>query len=1267
MGNASPGEREGSIWVVLASLGLLFVLALPALTGGSYALDDLGAFHAPLRSFYADCLARGYGFDWIPSLFGGCYVTGEGQLGSYHPFHLLIYRFLPASTAFHLEILTSYPFLFVGMYLLLRRLVTRRDAASFGAMTFTFSSFTLLHIIHPNAIAVLSHIPWILLCIYHLGKTSIRSTSMEAGIALLTASQILLGYPQYVWFSVLAETTWAIYVLRNDGQAWLRLGIMKGLGLLIGAIQILPTWEALRDSARNQPGLEFLMEGSWHPINLFQLVNPYLFPQGGLGFFHHEVGMYLGVIPMVLGMWSIFSRLRDDAARGLIRFLTIGLLLALLLAFGKFGPFAYLQALLPIAGSFRVPARTLVLVHLLWAGLAALGWETLMRKPAVDAHHRPDRICLGLGLLGITLSLLLPSLIAPFLPPDAGTTLSRRLAGPLLFLVGGLLFRARFRGAGWAVPALILFTALDIGWYGMARTLPSALSGESVPLLADAPMHTPGERVVATPRTFGRGNLFGLGNRFLSSGFSQIDGYAALIPPNRLFGEAASVPALRAAGVAWIPAIASPTQPELLLRVSENWYKVPDPAPRIRLVTNAVPSLRPDRDILKIDPLTTVLTERRIDLEPGPPGTATLLAESPGILAIRTAASSTQLLAIADRFHAGWQATIDGHAADPLRINGDFLGLIVPSGTHRISLEFRPSSLIWGRNISLFGVALLAVMLVWRPSNRSDQPVVASETPVDDPGSPPSSDTNAPPSQCPALRLFTGAGILFICLAAVFYRITDLSTVPGINGDEAWYGIQMGEILAGHAPAWRTPTGNLINPFHSGPLLVLLAIFRPAFWILRVPSLTASLLFILLAFVLLRRRFGLWAGIGGALLAAANPQLIGYARFGWDASQSPLFCALALFWTLERRYAQALIVLLISLLVHPTNLFLLPVIVVPLLCGLLEKRGITTRQAFVTSIALMGSAVLGAWVARESGWQPGAKLGMAITHLTTPGEWAAFATLFGRLFSGATLIEYVAGPIGKTPLIWFDIASWLCLGIFGIAGVREFTQRNDRTAIHVMLGLGWAIFGFFLVAGSTGLKPHWERYAQFLMAPVLMMAAAAVGTPSAHDRKATVLFALLLGIATTQLTCVHHLYWKQLTQHGSASHRAFRSGPSEPKQWAFDLVRTAAGSLPAVIVAEDWWCGMPLRYLAQGAPEITVEDGPANEVLADVVERLNQRRFLIGFEGGPFQKLVRQLPPNRHEIHHRQIDDPDGMPILHVWSKHPLPGDDQRESRKSPE
>ena len=113
-------------WTLLAAIGLWAAMAVPFVRGQVYVADDLGAFHLPLRAFYTEQLGAGRPFDWMPSLFCGFYLTGEGQVGGYHPLHLLLYRWLPLPTAFDLELLLSYPLMLWGTYgLLLRRIGQR--------------------------------------------------------------------------------------------------------------------------------------------------------------------------------------------------------------------------------------------------------------------------------------------------------------------------------------------------------------------------------------------------------------------------------------------------------------------------------------------------------------------------------------------------------------------------------------------------------------------------------------------------------------------------------------------------------------------------------------------------------------------------------------------------------------------------------------------------------------------------------------------------------------------------------------------------------------------------------------------------------------------------------------------------------------------------------------------------------------------------------------------------------------------------------------
>jgi hypothetical protein len=157
---AEDGGRPLTAWSLLAGVLLLGVLAGPLLAGRVYTADDLGAFHLPLRAFYAGQLAKGQPYDWMPGLYSGFYLTGEGQAGVYHPLHQLLYRFLPLRAALGGEYLLSYPLMMLGTWLWLGRRLGRGEAAMFGGLLFTFSSFNLLHFVHPNAVAIAPGCCW---------------------------------------------------------------------------------------------------------------------------------------------------------------------------------------------------------------------------------------------------------------------------------------------------------------------------------------------------------------------------------------------------------------------------------------------------------------------------------------------------------------------------------------------------------------------------------------------------------------------------------------------------------------------------------------------------------------------------------------------------------------------------------------------------------------------------------------------------------------------------------------------------------------------------------------------------------------------------------------------------------------------------------------------------------------------------------------------------------------------------------------------------
>ena len=476
----SAFRRSPLTLALAAASAILFLpLAVPLMVGRIFPAGDLSAFQLPMRFLYQKALVAGDSFLWTSALQSGLYLHAEGQPGMAHPWHLLIYRLLPLGVAFNVEMLGTYVFATAGTWLLLRELGLRREAALAGGLAFAFSGFNLLHLNHMNAIAVVAHIPWILFATRVLltAGDSRRAAAGFAGVAALLGSQLLLGFPQGIWFTSLAIAWMTVYCLATRaafGRAiW--LGAALACGLLVGAVQLLPTLDVVQSSFRSATTWPFRMSFSLHPINLAQLWSPYTLATGIYApvwdeWFPHEFGLYNGAFSTLSLFW-VAARYRALRHRTLAIALLCLAALGIVLALGRYGGLYPLLAQLPGLSSFRAPARHIVLAHLAFAGLAGLMIDDLL-----DLQTRNVRLPYAdLWPLALSTTLTVCVLIAGFLATGSSWAIANdvRFDGAAPALLGAALAVATaaviLGGArGWraAVPVLIVVAALDLAWWG---------------------------------------------------------------------------------------------------------------------------------------------------------------------------------------------------------------------------------------------------------------------------------------------------------------------------------------------------------------------------------------------------------------------------------------------------------------------------------------------------------------------------------------------------------------------------------------------------------------------------------------------------------------------------------------------------------------------------------------------------------------------------------------------------------------------------------
>jgi hypothetical protein len=366
----------------------LCVIGSPLITGKQFLTGDLGEYYFPYRHFYSQCLKTGESPYWCPNVWSGVYLQGEGHMGMMHPLHPALYRFIALRAAVPVEMLIWFAMLFAGAYLLFRKWRVSRSAALAGAFVLTFGGYSLLRFIHPNGVAVFAHVPWLLLTIHGLAQaaTPYRVASWCMAAALLTASQLLLGFPQFVIDSLLIEGGYLLCITHGRHRLS-RAALMasaKIAAALIGAAQLLPTWSALRQSIRATPSLEFLAQGSVHPFNLLQLVNPFVLAGRHFGELRlHELGIYPGLGVLLVFVWFCVSPIpiQYRRLRGLLVALAI---LGFVLALGKYNLVFPLYAQLPGLGMFRNPCRYYFLTSFALAGACALAIDPFLVNPCLS-------------------------------------------------------------------------------------------------------------------------------------------------------------------------------------------------------------------------------------------------------------------------------------------------------------------------------------------------------------------------------------------------------------------------------------------------------------------------------------------------------------------------------------------------------------------------------------------------------------------------------------------------------------------------------------------------------------------------------------------------------------------------------------------------------------------------------------------------------------------------------------------------------------------
>src|SRR4051812_12613241 len=188
-------------------------------------------------------------------------------------------------------------------------------------------------------------------------------------------------------------------------------------------------------------------------------------------------------------------------------------------------------------------------------------------------------------------------------------------------------------------------------------------------------------------------------------------------------------------------------------------------------------------------------------------------------------------------------------------------------------------------------------------------------------------------------RRIVSAIVAVLLGTAIWFRLLRLGSVPGLSGDEGWWGVQALAWLAGRPYEPRTTSGNPIDLLFLVPVALLHAIASPSFALLRLVPVLANVLALVAAFGFGRRLFGETMAWIHTVTLAVLPTAIAHSRICQDPSQSVFWSGLVVYLALlgvkergmaGRWLAAAIVLFPLALWTHPTNVFVAPFLLLPI-------------------------------------------------------------------------------------------------------------------------------------------------------------------------------------------------------------------------------------------------------------------------------------------------------------------------------------------------
>jgi hypothetical protein len=598
------------------------------------------------------------------------------------------------------------------MYAFLWRCTHSRSAALVGSVLYAYSGYLTSYPLFQ--VSVIASAVWLPLLLLGVHMSITERGAAFSGIVLGAAAvalSLLGGHPQTTLYITYLGAAYLFVQGAQHGLRWHallgRLALLGGLGGALSAVQLLPALELSRLSSR------LIDYGYLDKGNGFQWVEL-------LHVFVPQV--WTSISPLYVGIGGLLLALMGGLRGGRIRWLWLGVVVVGLFVGLGANSAAYDLFYLVVPGFnvFRQQERIAVLVSF---ALIMLAVEGLLWWRSAPAEQRQPFLYAGAAFSAVTGALGLAAASGAPLPPN-----------PFVFATFMALLAAIWAGqrssGHRATVVLLVLIVVDLftvntrqAGYQSDRSEHRVQLAEPLSALPTAPTDIRW-RVDGAAGLQGYGTLFRIPDIYGTGPFTLASVDALRTLPVDRFWEVLSVRYVTTADET------PPGVPLMLLAEAANYdgqryrvYELADPRPLAHLVydsRDAGGSPEFARQIMA-DPRVN-LREMAVTLQPLP---AALPVERPTVSAVEdfqilspevwtmtVHTSAPALLTLSLVRYPGWEASINGQAADVLDVNGGLVGVLLPAGENlRVRLTFRPVSLMIGAAVTLSALIVCGLLL----------------------------------------------------------------------------------------------------------------------------------------------------------------------------------------------------------------------------------------------------------------------------------------------------------------------------------------------------------------------------------------------------------------------------------------------------------------------------------------------------------------------------------------------------------------------------